>query len=201
MRITESQLRRIIREEAKRLLESSMNLESDSTTRSWLRQFKVNLKDKELHNDLVSAWDMMCEMAPSLTFSPTSNKMQIVDEISQATGLAKGLISFHLQGVKRLVDAGSCPSGDEFLSAVAAIKPPTPPAQPTGPDTYSMRYGQRAKAIEREPWSRDTKLFDTADDALGSLYSPSMGPESWSVFKDPKTGKYWAVGDYDTSGT
>ena len=45
------------------------------------------------------------------------------------------------------------------------------------------------------------ELFDSPSDAVRSLYSNQMGPESWTVYVDPQSGKYYAFGTYDTWGT
>lgn len=71
------------------------------------------------------------------------------------------------------------------------------------PATYRTRGGAMApvRAVPADDWTRRNALFDTPDAAVRDLFTPEGGPESWTVYQDTQTGRFFARGRYDTYGT
>jgi len=214
MRITESQLRQIIR---RTIMESPMDLEKNMTTRSWLRQFKLHPNDTELHQDLAKAWDMMCEMGAGLVFGAGGNKGEICDQISQATGISRNAIAFHVQKAGEMSKAGTCPSGQDFIDAVSShtsaenaraeeqrraddklrvggmiIRNMSPNGLGAGRPTYGHTDIGTAFAPEG--------LSD--EEAVKWLQSRFSGAPMWKfeMYRDPDSGRIYAYYEIDTSG-
>ncbi len=65
---------------------------------------------------------------------------------------------------------------------------------------YAEKRAQQLRHTEMEP-EESEETYEDPESALGSLYSPEMGPSSYSLHKSPKSGRFFGRGRYDTSGT
>ena len=74
---------------------------------------------------------------------------------------------------------------------------------PGAPATYRTRGGAMApvRAVPADDWTRRNALFDTPKAAMDALFTHQGGPESWTVYQDTQTGRFFARGRYDTYGT
>jgi hypothetical protein len=66
---------------------------------------------------------------------------------------------------------------------------------------YLEREAEKYRPKGEHPTPAGVLSFETPEDAVRSLFTPECGPDSWSVYKDPQTGRFWANGWYSTSGT
>ena len=212
MRITESSLRRIIRQEI--LRESMVDTTKNNTINSWKRQFTLYPKDTALHQDLVKAWDMMADMAPEIT--PTT-KGSIADEISQETGLSRGLILFHLNGVQKLCADAQCPMGEEIYGMVKSdIDARTSREAERRAADDKLRVGGRIiRTASPRGMGSDRPTYGHTD--IGTAYAPAnLSDEEavkwleqkygaapmwkFEIYRDPDTNRLFAYYEIDTSG-
>ena len=141
MRITEKQLKRIIREEVSRLTEAAdftslRDSSSPLVVRSYVNNMSRARTSAQTLDDMTTLWNSMLE-APGDIANARS--------VAESLGLSSGLASFHARKIK----AGEVyPSGEELRAAVEAIGPPKPPApRPRKP------YGGGSR---NRPWDRST---------------------------------------------
>ena len=215
MHITETHLIKIIREEI--IKESLFDNVQNSTVKSWINGFKRHPRDTDRHQALVKAWDMMCrelrERAPGLVMTP----VQIAAKISQETGLEPNLIIYHLGGVKKLVDANECPSGQDLLDVAlpmidASLRRETEQRaeedklrvggkivrtrSPEGMGAGRPTYGHTQIGTEFAP---DDLSDEDAVMWLKKRYSKSP-MWAFDIFRDPDTNRIFAYYEIDTSG-
>jgi len=66
---------------------------------------------------------------------------------------------------------------------------------------YLAREAEKYRPRGELPTPVGVLSFETPEDAVRNLYTPECGPDSWAVYKDPGTSRFWASGYYNTSGT